>query len=67
MNTIIKIFLNKSLRLCLVAFGPRIDSERVSPFLPDSLEKLVSRKQFNHVPIISGLNKDEGGLFAASK
>ena len=52
--------------LCPVAFGPRIDSERVAPFLPDSPETLVSRKQFNHVPIISGLTQDEGGLFAAS-
>ena len=52
--------------MCPFTFGPRIDSERLSPFLPDSPETLVSRKQFNHVPIISGLTQDEGGLFAAS-
>jgi carboxylesterase type B len=50
-----------------VAFGPRIDSERDSPFLPDDPEVLVSRKQFNQVPMIVGLTKDEGSLFSASK
>ena len=53
--------------MCPFAFGPRIDSERLSPFLPDSPQSLVQRKQFNQVPVIFGLNKDEGGLFAASK
>ena len=52
--------------MCPVAFGPRVDSERLSPFLPDSPESLVSRKQFNQVPVIFGLNKDEGGFAAAS-
>jgi hypothetical protein len=50
-----------------VAFGPRVDSERLTPFLPDKPESIVQRKQFNQVPIISGLTQDEGGLFAASK
>jgi hypothetical protein len=66
-KTLLLIISTKALGLYPVAFGPRIDSERNSPFLPDSPEKLVERKQFNHVPIISGLTKDEGGLFSASK
>jgi carboxylesterase type B len=49
------------------AFGPRIDSERDSPFLPDDPEDLVSRKQINQVPMIVGLTKNEGSLFYASK
>ena len=57
----------KLLSMCPFAFGPRIDSERLSPFLPDSPQSLVQRKQFNQVPVIFGLNEDEGGLFAASK
>ena len=61
------IISSKALGLYPVAFGPRIDSERLSPFLPDSPQSLVQRKQFNQVPVIFGLNKDEGGLFAASK
>ena len=52
--------------MCPFAFGPRIDSERLSPFLPDSPQSLVQRKQFNQVPVIFGLTQDEGGLFAAS-
>ncbi|XP_046453233.1 esterase E4-like isoform X4 [Daphnia pulex] len=61
-----KLMIPISFGLYPVAFGPRVDSEREFPFLPDSPEVLVSRKQFNHVPIIAGLTKDEGGLFAAS-
>ncbi|EFX78599.1 hypothetical protein DAPPUDRAFT_105048 [Daphnia pulex] len=56
----------QALGLYPVAFGPRIDSERESPFLPDNPKNLVSNKQFNHVPIIAGLTKDEGGFYAAS-
>jgi hypothetical protein len=59
-------FKFKSFGLYPVAFGPRVDSEREFPFLPDDPEVLVSRKQFNQVPMIAGLTKDEGGLFAAS-
>ncbi|XP_046639321.1 venom carboxylesterase-6-like isoform X4 [Daphnia pulicaria] len=61
-----KLMIPIALGLYPVAFGPRIDSERDSPFLPDSPKNLMSSKQFNHVPIIAGLTKDEGGLFAAS-
>ena len=49
-----------------VAFGPRIDKERDSPFLPDDPEKLVTLGQFNAVPLIAGLTQNEGGLFGAS-
>lgn len=50
-----------------VAFGPRIDAERTSPFLPDDPAALVARKEFNSVPYINGLTKDEGALFGSSK
>ena len=57
----------KALGLYPIAFGPRIDSERELPFLPAEPAKLVSRKQFNSVPFINGLNSNEGGIFAAGK
>ena len=50
-----------------VAFGPRIDLERNIPFLPDDPFKLMIEKRFNQVPMIVGLNSDEGGLFSARK
>jgi hypothetical protein len=50
-----------------VAFGPRVDKERTSPFLPDDPEKLITLGQFNNVPLIAGLTESEGGLFGASK
>ncbi|EFX78593.1 hypothetical protein DAPPUDRAFT_105042 [Daphnia pulex] len=54
--------------LCLwpVAFGPRVDKERTSPFLPDDPEKLITLGQFNNVPLIAGLTESEGGLFGAT-
>lgn len=48
-----------------IAFGPRVDSERDSPFLPDDPAKLVSRKEFNSVPVIAGVTQNEGGYYAA--
>jgi hypothetical protein len=48
-----------------ITFGPRIDKERSSPFLPDDPEQLLTLGQFNPVPFISGLNENEGGLFGA--
>nr|CAH0110476.1 unnamed protein product [Daphnia galeata] len=45
-----------------IAFGPRIDIERKSPFIPGDPRKLMESKQINSVPIISGLNKNEGAL-----
>ncbi len=50
-----------------VAFGPRVDKERASPFLPDDPEKLITLGKFNNVPLIAGLTENEGGLFGASK
>jgi hypothetical protein len=50
-----------------ITFGPRIDKERSSPFLPDDPEQLITLGQFNPVPFIIGLNENEGGLFGASK
>ena len=50
-----------------VAFGPRIDIERKLPFLPGHPRELMESKQFNSVPIISGLNKNEGALIVLSK
>jgi hypothetical protein len=50
-----------------IAFGPRIDIERKSPFLPGDPRKLMESKQINSVPIISGLNKNEGALLIISK
>ncbi|XP_046639317.1 venom carboxylesterase-6-like isoform X2 [Daphnia pulicaria] len=54
--------------LCVypVAFGPRVDKERTSPFLPDDPEKLITLGQFNNVPLIAGLTESEGGLFGAT-
>lgn len=48
-----------------IAFGPRLDSERDSPFIPDHPTALISRKQFNSVPVIFGVTENEGGLFTA--
>lgn len=56
----------KAFRLYPVAFGPRIDSERTSPFISDHPERLLVTKQFNPVPYIIGLTQDEGALFTAS-
>ncbi|EFX78589.1 hypothetical protein DAPPUDRAFT_245878 [Daphnia pulex] len=58
----------KKYALCLwpVAFGPRVDKERTSPFLPDDPEKLITLGQFNNVPLIAGLTESEGGLFGAT-
>lgn len=50
-----------------VAFGPRIDSERESPFLPDDPAALITRKEFNSVPFINGLTENEGALFGSCK
>ena len=49
-----------------ITFGPRIYKERISPFLPDDPEQLLTLGQFNPVPFIFGLNENEGGLFGAS-
>lgn len=40
-------------------FGPRIDVERDSPFLPSTPVDLLTSGQFNQVPVIYGTNKNE--------
>lgn len=49
----------------LAYFGPRVDIERETPFLPDHPRKLVKEKRFNAVPIITGLNENEGSYYVA--
>jgi len=48
-----------------VRFGPRIDVQRASPFLPAHPHQLMTNKRFNHVPYITGLNKNEGAIMLA--
>lgn len=45
-----------------ILFGPRIDTERHSPFLPDLPENLIARQEFNIVPYIGGMAQNEGAL-----
>jgi carboxylesterase type B len=45
-----------------IAFGPRIDLERESPFVPAHPQQLIENKQFNHVPFITGMNENEGSF-----
>lgn len=49
-----------------VAFGPRIDSERKSPFFPDNPRKLITEKRFYSVPFITGVTQNEGILIHES-
>ncbi|XP_046451699.1 venom carboxylesterase-6-like [Daphnia pulex] len=44
-----------------VGFGPRVDVERESPFLPAKPRILMESKQINSVPVIIGTNRNEGG------
>jgi len=48
-----------------LAFVPRIDIERKSPFLPKHPEHLISEGSFNPVPFITGATRNEGGFFIA--
>lgn len=50
-----------------IAFGPRIDVERKMPFLPDDPRNLIRQKRINSVPLIAGVNRNEGALIALSK
>ncbi|KAK4008458.1 hypothetical protein OUZ56_013598 [Daphnia magna] len=45
-----------------IAFGPRVDVERKLPFLPDDPRNLIKHKRINSVPLITGLNSNEGAL-----
>nr|CAH0100418.1 unnamed protein product [Daphnia galeata] len=44
-----------------VGFGPRVDIERESPFLPAEPIKLMESKQIYPVPVIIGTTRNEGG------
>jgi carboxylesterase type B len=50
-----------------VGFGPRVDVERESPFLPAKPRILMESKQINSVPVIIGTNRNEGGSMIRSK
>lgn len=50
-----------------LAFVPRIDVERSSPFLPAHPEELIANRMFNQVPLILGVTKNEGALVIACK
>ena len=49
----------------LVLFGPRVDKERESPFLPAEPTELIKKKQFQSVPYIMGVTQNEGVMMAA--
>lgn len=49
----------------LVLFGPRVDVERKSPFLPAEPTELIRKKQFSSVPYIMGVTQNEGVMMAA--
>jgi len=46
-----------------VVFGPRVDREREFPFLPAHPRRLMASSNFNHVPYITGINRNEGAGF----
>lgn len=58
-----KVFKNFSYPL---AFGPRIDIERKIPFISHHPKLLIERKQFNHVPYITGATANEAGFIVAA-
>ncbi|XP_046639107.1 venom carboxylesterase-6-like isoform X1 [Daphnia pulicaria] len=49
------------MHVCPVGFGPRVDVERESPFLPAEPRKLMETNQINSVPMIAGSTRNEGG------
>jgi carboxylesterase type B len=48
-----------------MVFGPRVDVERKNPFLPGQPRDLLEKGQYNHVPFITGVTKNEGIAFIA--
>ncbi|EFX66424.1 hypothetical protein DAPPUDRAFT_116426 [Daphnia pulex] len=48
-----------------IAFVPRIDHERKLPFVPARPEKLFTEKKFNQVPLILGVQRNEGALVSS--
>jgi hypothetical protein len=55
------------MHVCPVGFGPRVDVERESPFLPAEPRKLMETNQINSVPMIAGSTRNEGGSMVRSK
>ncbi|KZS20997.1 Liver carboxylesterase 1 [Daphnia magna] len=53
------------LRIVPIAFGPRIDRERKLPFISDDPRKLIEQNRINSVPLITGLNENEGAFVVA--
>jgi carboxylesterase type B len=50
-----------------IAFGPRIDAERENPFLPKDPIDIIESGSFNQVPLIIGVNANEGAFAIASE
>ena len=48
-----------------MAFVPRIDVERLNPFIPAHPYELIKQGKFNRVPIIVGVVKNEGAAVTA--
>ena len=44
-------------------FFPTVDSSARVPFLPEDPIAIMKKRDFNKVPMIIGLNRDEGGRF----
>ena len=47
----------------LIPWKPIVDKFASNPFLPDDPRVLLSEGEFNHVPIMTGGNQDEGTMF----
>jgi Carboxylesterase family len=50
----------KEVGIPVIVFGPRVDSERSVPFFPDHPRELLKSGQFSRVPLIIGMDKNEG-------
>ncbi len=48
-----------------ISYGPRVDSERAEPFLPEHPIALIQNRN-ETIPIMAGVNQDEGALTAAA-
>lgn len=54
------------LQFSSVVFGPRIDTERAQPFLPDYPVELYQNGNFSQVPLIVGTSRNDGARYLAS-
>ena len=50
----------KEVGIPVIVFGPRVDSERPVPFFPEHPRELLKSGQFSRVPLIIGMDKNEG-------